>query len=74
MIVYLTLISFILIDKSLFLKYLQDNYPNDNNSYQLYMKIYYTIKIVYNYVMDWGIIFSYIIIFISYRRRVQSIT
>ena len=64
MIIYHTVISFILIDKSLFLKYLQDNYPNDN-AYQLYMKIYYTIRIVYNYVMNWGIIFSYIIIFIS---------
>ena len=66
------LIGSLLIGKSFFIKYLQDNYPG-KDAQELYLDIHLTTRIVYTYIVNLGIICSYIAIFIIYRRRVQMI-
>ena len=66
------LIGSLLIGKSFFIKYLQDNYPEED-AVEFYLDTYLTIRIVYTYIVSLGIICSYIVIFIIYRRRVQMI-
>ncbi len=62
----------ILIDKDKFLAYLQDNDPTVD-AYKKYLLITYSIRLIYSYLIDFSIIFGYIGIFLSYKKRLENI-
>ena len=73
MIIFQALIASIFFERSYFLEYLQNNYPQENAE-KLYLATLQMTQLVQTYVVDFTIICFYIAIYLIYRRRVQKIT